>query len=120
MPSTAATSSAPSLAAAMAGIGTAARAAQRRLAMATTDEKSHALNAAADALIARQDAILAANARDLDAARSSGRPAAFLDRLRLDPQRLGAIAPALRDIAALPDPVGRLLASWARPNGREL
>ncbi|MFO1171116.1 MAG: glutamate-5-semialdehyde dehydrogenase [Hyphomicrobiaceae bacterium] len=101
----------------MAGIGKAARAAQRRLALATTDEKNRALTAAADALIAREAQILAANARDLDAARAAGRPAAFLDRLKLDPQRLAAIAQALRDIAALPDPVGRVLASWTRPNG---
>ena len=116
MPATAATASAD-LAATMAGIGKAARAAQRRLALATTDEKNRALTAAADALIAREAQILAANARDLDAARAAGRPAAFLDRLKLDPQRLAAIAQALRDIAALPDPVGRVLASWTRPNG---
>ena len=119
MPSTDAIPSA-ALAATMAGIGKAARAAQRRLALATTAEKNRALAAAADALEAREAEILAANACDLEAARAAGRPAAFLDRLRLDPERLAGIAQALRDIAALPDPVGRVLASWSRPNGLEI
>ena len=98
-------------------MGRVARAAQRRLALASTAEKTHALEAAADAVIARATGILEANAADIALAKAAGRPAAFIDRLTLDPDRLAGIASALRDIARLPDPVGRVLASWTRPNG---
>ena len=98
-------------------MGRSARAAQRRLALATTAEKNRALTVAADELIRRTPAILAANVTDVAAARAAGRPAAFIDRLTLNSDRLAGIAQALRDIAALPDPVGRVLASWTRPNG---
>jgi glutamate-5-semialdehyde dehydrogenase len=63
------------------------------------------------------DAILAANAEDLGAARDAGRPGAFIDRLTLTPARIEAMARGLEDIAALADPVGELMASWTRPNG---
>jgi glutamate-5-semialdehyde dehydrogenase len=87
------------------------------LRLATAAEKDRALAAAADAIIARTDAILAANAIDLAAAKEAERPAAFLDRLMLSPDRLAAIAGALRAIAALADPVGRVMSHWTRPNG---
>jgi glutamate-5-semialdehyde dehydrogenase len=68
-------------------------------------------------ILARGDAIIAANAVDLDNARDSGAAAAFIDRLTLTPERIAAIAAAIRDIAALPDPVGGVIAAWDRPNG---
>jgi glutamate-5-semialdehyde dehydrogenase len=95
----------------------AAREASRILGHAPTAAKDAALLAAARALESRADAILAANAADLAAARSAGRPAAFLDRLALDPSRLTGIAGALRAVAALPDPIGEVTDSWRRPNG---
>ena len=73
--------------------------------------------AAAAAVRAQANEILAANADDLAEAREGGIGAALLDRLALDPKRLEAIAAGLEDIAALPDPVGRVLAEWTRPNG---
>lgn len=104
-------------AALMRDIGDAARAASRRLAVATADEKNAALKAAAAALRAAVPEILAANAKDIEAAKAAGRPAAFIDRLLLDEKRIGGIAAGLEDIAALPDPVGTVLAEWERPNG---
>jgi glutamate-5-semialdehyde dehydrogenase len=101
----------------MRGIGQAAKVASRRLAIATADEKNAALLAAAKALRAATPKILAANAQDIDAAKAAGRPAAFVDRLLLDEKRINSIAVGLEDIAALPDPVGTVLAEWTRPNG---
>jgi glutamate-5-semialdehyde dehydrogenase len=101
----------------MRGIGEAAKAARRRLAIAAPDEKNAALLAAAKALRAATPKILAANAKDIEAAKAAGRPAAFVDRLLLDEKRINGIAVGLEDIAALPDPVGTVLAEWTRPNG---
>jgi glutamate-5-semialdehyde dehydrogenase len=106
-----------SLAAEMRKLAEAAREASRALARAPTRQKDDALRAAADAVLRRQRRILAENARDLAAARQAKEPAAFLDRLALDPKRLEGIARSLRDVAALPDPVGEVTASWRRPNG---
>jgi glutamate-5-semialdehyde dehydrogenase len=94
-----------------------AKAAARVLSHADTRRKDQALLAAADALPRHQKAILAANAKDLAAAKAGGQNAAFLDRLALDPARLNAIAKSLREVAALPDPVGEVTANWRRPNG---
>ena len=101
----------------MHGIGEAAKAASRRLAIATPDEKNGALVAAAKALRTATADILAANVRDIDEAKAAGRPAAFVDRLMLNEKRIEGIAKALEDIAALDDPVGTVLAEWTRPNG---
>ena len=101
----------------MADLGRRARAASRRLALATADQKNAALLAIADALRQNAPAILAANREDVALARASGRPASFIDRLTLDEARLAGIAEAASDIAALPDPVGRVLARFERPNG---
>jgi glutamate-5-semialdehyde dehydrogenase len=98
-------------------MGAAARAASVTLAAAPADQRSAALRGAADALERRADSVLAANARDMAAAEARGLSGAMLDRLRLDADRLGAIATALRAIADQPDPVGAVLASWTRPNG---
>jgi glutamate-5-semialdehyde dehydrogenase len=104
----------------MLALGRAARAAARALATASTDAKNLALTTAARALRDATPAIIAANARDLDAARAADRPAAYIDRLALDPGRIAAIARGLEEIAALPDPVGRELARWTRPNGLDI
>ncbi len=104
-------------AALMAGLGAEARAAARELAVAPAQAKSEALTAAAAAVRAAAGAILAANAEDVTAARRTGRPAAFIDRLTLDPARVEAIAQGLDSIAVLPDPVGAVIAEWERPNG---
>src|SRR5438067_12152770 len=108
---------APDLAAAMAEVGRQAREAAAQLALAPADAKTAALKAAAAAIRSRADEILAANAEDLAAAMAAGIGAALLDRLALDPKRLEAVARGLEDIAAQPDPVGRVLAEWTRPNG---
>src|SRR6516165_8609388 len=109
--------SGPDLAATMAEIGHRARAAAAALALASAEAKVAALRNSARLVRARQDEILAANARDLEEAESEGLSAAMRDRLALDPKRLEAIAAGLEAIAELPDPVGRVLAAWTRPNG---
>jgi len=97
-------------------LGTRARAAARRLASASTDAKNAALLAAAQALRDRSDELLAANAADV-ASVADSKPDSFIDRLRLTPDRIEGMASALEDIAGLPDPVGRVLATTERPNG---
>ena len=87
------------------------------LAALPTAAKDAMLRAMADALEADRDAILAANAQDLHAAAAKGVGAAMLDRLRLDPSRVAAIASALREVASLPDPVGQTTRRESRPNG---
>ena len=104
-------------AALMRSIGKAAKAASRRLAIATADEKNAALIAAANALRGATPEILSANAKDIAAAKAAGRPAAFVDRLMLDEKRIAGIATGLEEIAAFADPVGTVLAEWTRPNG---
>jgi glutamate-5-semialdehyde dehydrogenase len=93
----------------------AAREAAHALSVAPRPQKDAALTGAAAALRARADAVIAANAEDLAAAPDlSG---AFKDRLALNPARVEAMAKGLEEIAALPDPVGRVLSEWTRPNG---
>ncbi|WP_265562589.1 glutamate-5-semialdehyde dehydrogenase [Sphingomicrobium arenosum] len=94
-----------------------ARRAAARLATATTQEKNDAIRKGADALIERNDAILRANARDVENARAAGKNAAFIDRLALDKDRIEAMADGMRTVAQLDDPVGRNLATFDRPNG---
>jgi glutamate-5-semialdehyde dehydrogenase len=101
----------------MAEIGRCAREASTALALAVPETKTVALRAAAVAVRSRANEILAANADDVAAAKRAGTGAALVDRLALDPKRLEAVARGLEDIAALPDPVGRVLAEWTRPNG---
>jgi glutamate-5-semialdehyde dehydrogenase len=97
-----------------------AKAAARELARLTTAEKNACLLAMAEALEARREPILQANIRDLEAAAGGGLSTAMLDRLRLDPKRMAAMAQGLREVAALPDPVGRVLEDRTRPNGLRL
>jgi glutamate-5-semialdehyde dehydrogenase len=101
----------------MAPIGRAALAAAQVLARADAAQKNAALEAAAQALRRRRDEILAANAQDLEVARSSGLAAAMIDRLALDAARVEAMARGVEEIARLADPVGSVLAEWVRPNG---
>ncbi|NHN85224.1 glutamate-5-semialdehyde dehydrogenase [Acetobacter musti] len=98
-------------------IARAARVASRTLAQSPTAIRDKALWAAAAALRETQDDILAANAKDLDA--FTGTPA-FRDRLTLTPERIQAMAAGLEDMADLPDPVGRILTEWSRPNGLKI
>jgi glutamate-5-semialdehyde dehydrogenase len=107
----------PDLASEMRRLASSAREAARTLSHASADQKNRALRAAARAIREREPAIRIANGQDLKSSKRAGRNAAFLDRLDLSPQRIEAIARALEEIAALPDPVGEVTASWTRPNG---
>ena len=109
-----------STAAIMRGIGEAAREAARELAQAPTDAKDDALRSAAGFLRWSVDQIIDANAQDLAAAKAAGRPAAFIDRLTLNAERVEAMAKGLEEIANLPDPVGTVIAHWTRPNGLDI
>ena len=104
----------------MVALGQQAREAARVLALAPTTAKNAALRAGAQEMRAQAAAIIDANARDLAAAKAAGATAAFLDRLALDPSRVEAMAKGLEEIAALPDPVGAVIAKWTRPNGLEI
>lgn len=97
-----------------------AKAASRLLALARGDAKNRWLVASAEAIKSRAEEILLANARDVEAAPGYGLNAAAVDRLRLDPRRLDAIARALVEVAGLPDPVGEVVESSRRPNGLEV
>jgi glutamate-5-semialdehyde dehydrogenase len=108
---------APDLGEAMTELGRRARLAARTLALASKEQKDAALAAMAQALRAHTRDILAANARDLAEARSSGATAAFLDRLTLNEARIAAMVGALDIVRALPDPVDAVTARWSRPNG---
>ena len=101
-------------------MGRVAREAARQLAFTSTDVKNAALEAMATSLEARAEDILKANGFDIEAAKKKKRTAAFIDRLTLDEAGIVAMAKALRDVAALPDPVGQTIASWTRPNGLEI
>src|SRR5512138_362090 len=108
---------AASLAERMKSLAQGARGAARVLSYADTRKKDEALLAAAEAIAKHRKVILAANAKDVAAAKRGGQNAAFLDRLALDPRRLEGIAKSLREVASLPDPVGEVTSSWRRPNG---
>jgi glutamate-5-semialdehyde dehydrogenase len=98
-------------------LGRRARAAAATLAFADPAAKVKALQAAAVALDDRRDDLLSANALDMRAAEGKGISKAFLDRLQLNDKRIDAMIEGLRTIAGLPEPVGRVLAEWTRPNG---
>ena len=101
----------------MAEMGAAARAAAAELAFASAERKDAALIGAAEAVWARRQQIADANAEDQAYAEAKGLSAALIDRLRLDEGRIRAIVEGLRAVAEQPDPVGRVLAEWDRPNG---
>ena len=97
--------------------GRRARAAARVLARTSREQKDRGLLAMADELVAAAPEILPANARDVEKARAAGLSGAMLDRLTLTEARLAAMADGIREVAALPDPVGEILRDWTRPNG---
>jgi glutamate-5-semialdehyde dehydrogenase len=101
-------------------LGRRAKTASRRLATASTAEKDGALHAAAALLLERMPEILEANAVDVAAAEATGMEASPLDRLRLSEARLESMARGLRQVAALPDPIGEVLDGTRRPNGLEI
>jgi len=101
----------------MVELGRAAVAAGRVVARSSSAARDDALRFAAELVEERSGAILAANAIDLDRATGAGVDATSLDRLRLDDARIAGMAVGLRDVAALPDPVGEVVDGWVRPNG---
>ncbi|REF87354.1 glutamate-5-semialdehyde dehydrogenase [Methylovirgula ligni] len=101
----------------MLSLGQAARKAAHLLALAPADAKNTALLVAAREIREKAEKILAANARDVAEARAHGLTDAFLERLTLDAKHVDGMARGLEEIAALPDPVGRVLARFERPNG---
>lgn len=98
-------------------IGVRARAAAAELAFAEPSRKEEALNAAAEAMLARSDEILEANGRDLAFGADKGLTPAMMDRLKLDAARIDGIVEGLRAVAGQPDPVGQVIAEWDRPSG---
>ncbi len=98
-------------------LGRQARAASRVLARTPTGPKNQALLATAEAILAREAELLAANRKDMEAGAAKGLDAALLDRLELNPARIAAMAEGLREIAALPDPVGEISHMTYRPSG---
>jgi glutamate-5-semialdehyde dehydrogenase len=104
----------------MRAIGRKAREAARVLAMAPAEQKNRALAAMAEAICNSSISIREANARDVEQARAAGATAAFLDRLTLDEKAIEAMAAGLDTIRKLKDPVGRVMASWRRPNGMRI
>ena len=98
----------------------AARTASRALAALSTETKNRALHLAADTVLEHTHDILAANAEDVDAARTAGTAEAMLDRLALNPQRIDGIAAGLRQVAGLADPIGEVLRGSTLPNGLQL
>ena len=87
------------------------------MAVASTGAKDHALRAAADLLVDRAGEICAANTSDVQRATAAGTPAPLVDRLRLSPARIDAMADGLRQVADRPDPIGVVADGWVRPNG---
>ena len=104
----------------MVDMGVKARAAARSLALAPSDQKNAALMAMAKALRGNANAILSANAVDLKDAAGKNLKSSFVDRLTLTAARIDAMAQSLEDIAALADPVGKVISRWTRPNGMEI
>ncbi|MBY9066058.1 glutamate-5-semialdehyde dehydrogenase [Hyphomonas sp. WL0036] len=110
----------PELADIMIGMGHRARAASKAMGLLTAPDRTRALVAIAAAIRAAAPEILAANAEDMANARAKGLSGAMLDRLALDEKRLEGIAAGVETVAALPDPIGRELARWTRPNGLDI
>lgn len=104
----------------MNAMGAQAAIAARELGRATTEQKNNALIAAAQNLRAQTEELLTANRVDMDIAKEAGLNNARLDRIALDAGRVEGIAKALEDVAALPDPVGDVMARWDRPNGLDI
>ncbi len=101
-------------------IGRKAKAAARPLGFASTNAKNKALNAMADAILANKAQILSENAKDLKDVEGTDMLASFIDRLTLNDKRVTEMAEGIRAIAALPDPIGEVIAAWDRPNGLKI
>jgi glutamate-5-semialdehyde dehydrogenase len=101
-------------------MGQKAKRAARTLARLTTDQKNATIHCLADALVADQNAILAANAKDVEAGKANGLSASLIDRLMLNESRLAGIADSLRQVANLPDPVGEVFDEGTLPNGLQV
>ena len=101
----------------MAEMGRQARRASAVLARLSTDVKNRALVAMADALLSNRELLMRENARDIAGAGALGLSGAMIDRLTLTEKTIGGIAQGLREVAALPDPVGKVTSMWQRPNG---
>lgn len=99
------------------GIAENSREASRTLASAPSSRKNDFLLRFADLLVAETEGLLSENAKDVSLAEEKGLSTALLDRLRLNPRRISSLADGLREIAELPDPVGKISAKWDRPNG---
>jgi len=104
----------------MSAMGVAARRAVAMLGKSGNDDRNRALQAAADAIRQNSRSIQAANARDMAAGEGRGLSAALLDRLMLDADRIEGMAAGIETVASLPDPLGRVLAEWTRPNGLKI
>jgi glutamate-5-semialdehyde dehydrogenase len=111
------TTESPGVAEMMDELGRRAREAASELALCPGSQRNQALQAAADSIRDSADAILDANRIDMEAAEKLGLSAPLLDRLALNPERLESMATGLETVVELPDPVGRVLAEWDRPNG---
>jgi len=98
-------------------LGRRARAASKQLAQLSAEQKNAGLLAMAEELLASEAELLAANAKDVERAKNDGLSNAMIDRLTLTPKRIGAMAEGIRQVAALPDPVGQKITEWTRPNG---
>ena len=101
-------------------LGKQAKAASRKLAPLSSEEKNRALRLIAEQLESRSDYLIEENQKDLTAAKQAGISEAMLDRIALNPSRVHGMAKGLRDVAALPDPVGEIVKMWRRPNGLQV
>jgi glutamate-5-semialdehyde dehydrogenase len=101
-------------------IGIQAKEASKELARTSSSKKNEALLAMAKNILDHEESIINANIKDVENAKAKGLSDSFLDRLELNSERIKAIANTLKDIASFNDPVGRVLASWARPNGLQI
>lgn len=98
-------------------LGRRARAASKQLAQLSSEQKNAGLLAMAEELLASEAELLAANEMDVERAKKDGLASAMIDRLTLTPKRISAMAEGIRQVAALPDPVGEKITEWTRPNG---
>lgn len=101
-------------------MGKQAQEAARVLATASSQQKTAALSAIADKIVAQMPEILSENQKDIEAAKKNGMAAALIDRLMLDEKRIRAIADSVRVVQDLADPVGQIIAEWERPNGLKI
>lgn len=108
------------IAATIVDIATAAKSAAAEIGRCSTRRKNAVLLSLAELLKAASDPIMAANRKDLESAENAGHPAAFIDRLTIKPETIGAMANGLQEVALLNDPVGAITKSWVRPNGLEV